>query len=178
MKPVHQTDFTREGGNCFSACLASLLELPVEKVPTFRPDPDGRWIYQVQAWLAQYGLYAVDVSIADGMPIAELPQGLAVILSGRSPNLEGADHSVIARIDKSSSHPEYCLWDFVHDPNPSGKFLAGRPTGITFLAKLDPAIRRTPKIVIEPLRPQACRQCDSEVGSELGPRAKMVEGEI
>ena len=39
MKPVNQTIFTNlqtgEIGNCFEACLASLLELPLEAVPRF-----------------------------------------------------------------------------------------------------------------------------------------------
>ena len=32
MKPVDQTSFGFPGGNCFSACVASILELPIDDV--------------------------------------------------------------------------------------------------------------------------------------------------
>lgn len=35
MKPVDQTTFGFPGGNCFSACIASLLEMPLDDVPYF-----------------------------------------------------------------------------------------------------------------------------------------------
>lgn len=32
---VHQTVLTVPGGNCFEACIASLLEVPIDAVPYF-----------------------------------------------------------------------------------------------------------------------------------------------
>lgn len=38
MKPVEQTKLTYPDGNCFAACVATLLELPLEAVPDFKGD--------------------------------------------------------------------------------------------------------------------------------------------
>ncbi len=40
MKPVDQTTFGHPGGNCFSACVASLLEMSVDQVPYFMGHDD------------------------------------------------------------------------------------------------------------------------------------------
>lgn len=40
MKPVRQTIFGHEEGNCAQACVASLLELPLGAVPNFRKERD------------------------------------------------------------------------------------------------------------------------------------------
>jgi hypothetical protein len=40
MKSVDQTTFG-PNGNCFSACVASLLELPIDAVPFFMSAGDG-----------------------------------------------------------------------------------------------------------------------------------------
>lgn len=40
MKPIDQTTFGVPGGNCFSACVASLLELSIDDVPYFMGDCD------------------------------------------------------------------------------------------------------------------------------------------
>jgi hypothetical protein len=62
MLPVDQTTFGHPGGNCFSACVASLLELPIEEVPYFMGEPDEpneRWAERLDAFLETYGLYAL-----------------------------------------------------------------------------------------------------------------------
>lgn len=35
MKPVNQTQFKPPDGDCLSACIASILELPLNKVPNY-----------------------------------------------------------------------------------------------------------------------------------------------
>jgi hypothetical protein len=50
-KDGHQTD---EGGDCFAACLASILELPIDDFPNFldsRPYGGGGWWHRWQMWL-------------------------------------------------------------------------------------------------------------------------------
>lgn len=43
---------TDEGGDCFAACLASILELPIEGFPNFLAgDYEGHWYNRWQAWL-------------------------------------------------------------------------------------------------------------------------------
>lgn len=58
MKPVTQSR-TGKDGNCFSACLASILEIPLAKVPEF--GGDDVWLQNVQRFLGAKGMYYVQV---------------------------------------------------------------------------------------------------------------------
>ena len=82
---VPQTKFGMEG-NCFSACIASILGLSIEQVPEFTEEAGG-WFYRWQVWLKQYGLH-LEISSAPmpGLTIADVP----------SPTMEGQRHSVVA----------------------------------------------------------------------------------
>ena len=53
MKPVDQTILTAPGGNCFAACVASILELPLADVPNFCSEE--RWWNALQIWLCAIG---------------------------------------------------------------------------------------------------------------------------
>lgn len=58
MKEVEQTIHTVPGGNCFAACLASILELPIEEVPNFNAATAGEnWCERVNEWLAPRNLH-------------------------------------------------------------------------------------------------------------------------
>lgn len=106
MKPVDQTTFGHPGGNCFSACVASLLELQIGDVPYFMDETKGKWHDQLDAWLAERRLYALHFRIDDRSVYdkEELwPKGF-FILNGRSPR---GDHAVVARGNA-----------MVHDPHP------------------------------------------------------------
>lgn len=116
MKPVDQTTFGEPGGNCFSACVASLLELALEDVPYFMGH--DHWFLVFQNWLRARGWYAVNCKLADDWQ----PAGL-YILGGESPR--GA-HAVIA---EGST--------IVHDPHPSRTGLVARDSAI-LLVPLDP----------------------------------------
>ena len=88
-------------GNCFPACLASLLDLPLWMVPPF-DQMFGRsdWRKRVDEWLARaFGLKMVRGS---GHDFAELPE--FYIANGPSPR--GVDHSTI-----------YSGGKMVHDPH-------------------------------------------------------------
>jgi hypothetical protein len=52
LTPVSQTEHG-PGGNCFAACLASLLDLPLASVPDLRGLPD--WGIRLAAWLGPMG---------------------------------------------------------------------------------------------------------------------------
>lgn len=106
MKPVDQTTFGVPGGNCFSACVASLLELPIEDVPHF--GSDETWWATFQAWLKPRDLYAVLFKIGSD---EQRPPGFHVV-SGRSPRHD-ALHAVVGRGA-----------EIVHDPHPSRDGLA------------------------------------------------------
>src|SRR5260370_22421604 len=61
MKPVTQS-LVGEEGNCFAACVASILEMSLVEVPNFCAVDNGWWA-AFQAWLAERGLCAVDINI-------------------------------------------------------------------------------------------------------------------
>ncbi|WP_299008475.1 hypothetical protein [uncultured Caulobacter sp.] len=86
MRPVDQTTFGVPGGNCFSACVASLLSLPIDEVPYFMGADD--WFAYFEDWLGSRGHYPLCFHVAQ-----YTPPGLH-ILSGRSPR---GPHSVVAR---------------------------------------------------------------------------------
>lgn len=62
-----QTDL---GGDCFAACLASILELPIDGFPNFlASDYDGHWYNRWQAWLYErYRCELIYWSTRDEMP--------------------------------------------------------------------------------------------------------------
>lgn len=114
MKPVIQ-----EGrSDCFRACVASILELPLATVP----DADGAdWLDGYNTWLAARGLALVVVPPSGGV----IPQGYAIgVANAGSPD---RDHAVVLHDGK-----------IVHDPSPLVRPLGTWAWGAVFAA-LDPA---------------------------------------
>lgn len=101
MLPVDQTRFGRSHGNCLAACLASLLELPLAKVPTFTPDG---WRSELGAWLKRRGLWFLQLNMPSREALAEV-KGYAIV-SGHSER--GLLHATVWRGG-----------EMVHDPHPS-----------------------------------------------------------
>lgn len=142
MKPVKQTITDSTKGNCFSACIAAVLELPLESVPNFCGDY-GELEYwgRLQSWLGErFGLFAVEVPVYRDRPfIAGVPSGVYMIASGVSPRHAPKLHSVVGRIVDSRKSGEL-RWEYVHDPHPDhdGEFLQGDPTAMLFFASMNP----------------------------------------
>lgn len=114
MRPVDQTKFGVPEGNCFSACVASILHLPLGDVPPFCKYED--WWERLNAWLRTRGFYAMVLRYSDDMP----PNGFH-ILSGKSPRGD-FQHSVVAR-----------GIEIVHDPHPSRAGIETRADQIVIL---------------------------------------------
>jgi hypothetical protein len=53
-------------GNCWSACAASLLEIPLHAVPEF-PQDDEEWLEAVQRWLMPLGMFYLEIPADDPM---------------------------------------------------------------------------------------------------------------
>jgi hypothetical protein len=107
-----------------SACIASLLELPIADVPYFmgvEGEPDDLWKKRIRRWLAPRGLWFVHFETPRGFK--DWPPGYYV-LTGRSPR---GMHAVVAKGEK-----------IVHDPNPSRDGLCS-VDGFAVLVPLDPA---------------------------------------
>jgi hypothetical protein len=105
--PVDQTTYGPGRGNCFSACIASILEIPIACVPLFLGINSQS---RLQRWLAARGLSATLYRSA-----RYVPPGYS-IATGASPRHVGWMHACVA-YDGS----------VVHDPHPNRD---GLPFGV------------------------------------------------
>lgn len=119
MIPVDQTIFAGdpEGrkGDCFRACLASILELKSEEVPHFFELYGYGFSKQVKEWLKErYGISLVRVFIAKDRITVWGAEGY-FIASGRSPRStteKPLEHAVVMLAEDNRI-------SVAHDPHPS-----------------------------------------------------------
>lgn len=105
MKPVDQTLFGGKEGNCYAACLASLLELSIDDVPNFCAHP-GNWLGRAEEWTRKnHGLTMLGFRPKGEGAFYCIP-AVYHIMAGKSPR--GLDHAVVA-----------FQGQMVHDPHPS-----------------------------------------------------------
>lgn len=110
-------------GNCFRACIASLLEIPIDEVPNFNAEPVKDWHMRYAAWLNKRGLGVCHLGTPAFLTVAGVKDAYFIV-SGKSPR--GIDHAVIYKGPK-----------MVHDPHPSGGGV--EPDTVDILFPLDPA---------------------------------------
>lgn len=153
MKPVKQTKFGKDEGNCFSACLASILEIPLRLIPNFCVEWPSDWLNKTNEWLAGFGLVLIDFNV-EGVPDWDTYW----IASGLSPRLT-CDHSVV-----------YQGSAMVCDPHPSGDGLKGKPKHGAIILLRDPArwvrVRKQVLLVVEAtnsLKPESIQRIIDEV---------------
>jgi hypothetical protein len=109
MTPVKQTKlYGKDGihnGNCYAACLASLLDLPLWMVPPFEDmfGRGGEYHKRTQEWLGR--MFGLQLEDTDDLCSAELPE----FYMASGPGARGVHHAVI-----------YSGGKLVHDPHPSG----------------------------------------------------------
>lgn len=104
MKPVDQSVTRWGAGNCLQACVASILELPLDATPDFiRTGSD--WLEALAQWLdAQFAMSVLLLKFT-GNPSFTRPNGYC-IASG--PTLGYPKHSVV-----------WLDGRIIHDPHPS-----------------------------------------------------------
>lgn len=124
MKPVLQTMFydatapkERQRGNCLTAVVASLLELPIENVPNFvqcHVDTDGGedWWASLLTFVERHGYHVQYVKPA------ELPLGTYYTAAGVSPRGDGSIRHIVICQDGR----------MVHDPHPDADGLLTEET--------------------------------------------------
>lgn len=126
MKPVMQTLFggcdgpPEQLGNCFPACLATVLEIPLEEVPHVHQihyaDQEAA-CDAVLAFLRKRGLCVV--TFEWGKWANRFFHGTIVLFGGKSPR-GNYDHCIVGEITKDG-------WRMLHDPFPSGGGIVGEP---------------------------------------------------
>ena len=96
MKPITQTILTAPGGNCFPACLASILEMDMADVPNFQGDD---WQLRYHEWLQPLGLALLTTGIPPGEALERFRVFLLpgyTILAVDSPRFAPLLHAVVA----------------------------------------------------------------------------------
>jgi hypothetical protein len=110
MKQVYQTKFGEPEGNCFNACVASILECSLEDLPDlYEIEQTGEnWLVGLNNALRPIGYGIVHIPASEEKPCeAYIPEGCHFIASGMGPR--GLLHSVVMRQEKERPV-------FVHDP--------------------------------------------------------------
>jgi len=114
MRPIKQTlFFEKDGvGNCFEACVASILEISITDVPMFH---EANWFQELWDWLTSIGYTYQGTLNSNFIPSYKIGVDGYFIVAGDSPRgpLIKGGHAVV-----------YKDGVMVHDPHPDN-------TGIT-----------------------------------------------
>ena len=96
MTPTRQTRIG-PNGNCFAACLASILDLPLHSIPEFVVvgESDDDFYNRVQEFLKSRGLFYVQVSVSSPIASTLFNSGGAIFhtIEGVSPR--GGQHATV-----------------------------------------------------------------------------------
>ena len=117
MNQVNQTRFggkdapVRKQGNCFQACVATVLQIPLEEAFDHAFLPDDQWFGEFNKWLEQYGLGCIFLETSEEKP-ATCSGFLGIhIAECMSKTLyHGERHAVVIKNG-----------NLLHDPNPNAK---------------------------------------------------------
>jgi hypothetical protein len=126
MKPVYQKVFDAGKGDCWRACIASVLELDVDSVPNFVGDSDhSKGIIAedlAKKWLAERGLFIIEVFLYDREWDLAIHWHYLLnsfcIMSVPSQRFPGGSHAVVGQFVRESGGTELRI---VHDPNPANE---------------------------------------------------------
>lgn len=118
-------------GNCFPACVASLIGYTLGSVPHFyaiHPDNQAASNRAIRAWLSAQGYGVICLDWVDAVEWGLNFEGSVVIVSGKSPR-GPHEHAVLGRINGAG-------WELVHDPHPSRAGIEGDPSTIEYVFEL------------------------------------------
>lgn len=93
-----------ENGNCFNACLASIIEVPLKLIPRFQDIPKVQWLTGLTQILIDNGY------VLSGMSFDEAPEG----------------YSIAAGYNKGGKLEHCCVYlngKLFHDPDPNSNGL-------------------------------------------------------
>jgi len=137
MKPVAQLVDSPENGDCFRACVASILELDPHALPNVG-DPavrGGRYFISVMnealaPWNMQL-MYTANEQCYWEMPV--------FIWSIRSPKYEGKTHAVVVTCDFKREKPWQVAWDpSPYRDEPGREAFYAKPVAAYFFVVVDP----------------------------------------
>jgi len=122
------------------ACVASIFELPLEKVPNFMMGGSNHYAIHLKKWCDRLGVVALDISFQYNDD-KKLIKDCYVVAVGKSPGTnDGVDDPEYKECYKNAQHAVVWLnGKMVHDPHPSGRGLAGDPDRFTVFIIKDPS---------------------------------------
>jgi len=137
MKPQHQKVYDDRKGDCFRACVASLFEFPIEAMPNFwekTRDPDEFFCF-VNDWLCERFGYAC-ILLEGRNDIESILRGLFCVAIGRPSGIhkDDVEHAVVWKDGQ-----------IIHDPNPYGGGLKGKPIAYAVFVPVHPVVERKEK---------------------------------
>lgn len=124
--PVYQTvsGYLPNGqptGNCFPACVASIMGLSLEDVPFFSTRSQDAQLAHANSWLKKFNLKLV---MTPNTSDHKHPPGIHYMMRGLSPRLKGLYHIVVGRDGQ-----------MVHDPHPDNTGLVGEATHFIYFTR-------------------------------------------
>jgi hypothetical protein len=123
MKPVYQKITEIGKGDCWRACIASILELDIDSVPNFVGEMNplvGPTHYDTcKEWLRSRGLFMLDISLNNDMEWFyfinwTMVEDAYAIASVPSQKNQGGWHSVVIKFEKTC--PKSTRLVIIHDP--------------------------------------------------------------
>ena len=137
MKGIKQTWFggidapANGNGNCFQACVASILEIPLDGSFNHGVFSDDEWFQRFNDWLKQYGLASIFIECSLTNPLNSTP-------------LRGIHIAEMEVVGSSLKHAVVIDGDkIIHDPMPHSNCKKYTCCGIYFFIPLDPKSYRT-----------------------------------
>lgn len=129
MTPTEQTNYEKGKGNCLTACVASVLDVPISSLPEFCID--GEWFIRLSEFCTNNGFILAYWRHSSDVPLICMGAYLILLLT-----LEGTEemHAVIAKaavksVENMESGETRWEWhtELVHDPNTR---YVPNPTGV------------------------------------------------
>ncbi len=134
MFKVYQTRFGGKDspvygqGNCFQACVATVLQIPLEEAFNHASYTDDEWFAEFNKWLEQYDLGCIFIEMSEEKPVGTtIIQGIHIAELKSETLYHGVSHAVVMR-----GH-----FELFHDPNPNAKEL-GDLQGVYVFVPLEP----------------------------------------
>jgi len=143
VKKVYQSRVSNVSGDCLRACVASILELPLEAVPNWLGDAydagtPKSWHTAMLEWLMDRGVNPVEINFKDLHDYRPLP-GVFCIASLPSKRFDGSTHAVVGTWVSRGTYTEFVV---AHDPNPGNGLYPSttKPSHIIFLVPAVPVL--------------------------------------
>lgn len=114
MIPINQKNMTFDNGDCYSACIASILETYLEDIPNFHLPEGSNFGNNVHDWCKTQLFVLVDIKHIE----ENILDDCIIIANGKSPRAteNWHKHSIVWKAGK-----------MLHDPHLSRKGLDGEP---------------------------------------------------